>query len=885
VLLDRFSSRAGAIEQTVEKLIGRYVEQHGHQPSPRTLIRLRQQATLQSRPDKQLRSLADLTATWHATATATGQPPDGWIDAVLAGRAQQLLTADQLSSATLEGIGRRVVAVVGERRSTWRRWNLHAETSRQLMGVRFATPADRTTTVRRIVNAAEAASVRLTPPELASVPPELQRSDGSSVLRPRHSTVYTSANLLAAEDQLLHLATTASAPQLPAATLAAHADVTELGDDQAAALLAIATSGRTLDLLVGPAGTGKTTTLRALAAAWTSLYGTGSIVGLAPSSAAAEVLGSSLDVPAETLAKWLHDHPTGGLTAGQLVIVDEASLAGTISLDRVAAAAAEAGAKVLLVGDPSQLGAVDAGGALALLARHRPAHPRLEDVRRFTHRWEATATVQLRDGNMSALDLYGAQGRLRDGTTEEMVDAAYTGWRADLADGKRSLLIAPTRDLASALNSRARADRAASGHVDATVAVRLHDDSHAGVGDLVVTRRNHRRLTSSSGRWVRNGDRWTITAIHPDGTVTARATGRSTAVVTLPAGYVAEHLELGYATTAHRAQGATVDTAHLIVTPAMTREVLYVGMTRGRNANTAYTCTDVPVEDAEAHHDQPGAPTGRQVLKRMIARTDADTSAHHTLRTEQDRVGSLAQLTAEYDTIAAVAQRPRWINLVRASGLPDQQAEDVIHSDVFGPLCAALRLADALGIQPDQLLPRLIATAPLGDARYIAAVLHHRLDDVLGRCLNAVQPSPDRFIVGLIPRADGPMKPGMQQALDQRQAMIEQRGLEAARIALANGEAWTRQLGAPPHDSHARRRWMRSIATLAAYRDRHAMTGSASVSRSNDSNPNPDDILAKAALDAARRAGIRPPPLVSVLDAAVRPQRRHGPTLGGPGLN
>lgn len=132
-------------------------------------------------------------------------------------------------------------------------------------------------------------------------------------------------------------------------------------------------SGRVVDVLVGPAGAGKTTAMRALHRAWETEHGTGSVVGLAPSAVAAQVLADDLGISTENTAKWWQTHQTTGATfeAGQLVIVDEASLAGTLSLDRITGLAEWAGAKVLLVGDYGQLQSVDAGGAFSLLVLDR----------------------------------------------------------------------------------------------------------------------------------------------------------------------------------------------------------------------------------------------------------------------------------------------------------------------------------------------------------------------------------------------------------------------------------------------------------------------------------------------------------------------------------
>lgn len=199
-----------------------------------------------------------------------------------------------------------------------------------------------------------------------------------------------------------------------------------LGEDQAEALARIAVSGRVLDVLVGPAGAGKTTAMLALRRAWEAEYGAGSVVGLAPSAGAAEVLAKDLGIATENTAKWWQHHINTGASfhAGQLVVLDEASLAGTLSLDRITQLAITAGAKVLLVGDYAQLQSVDAGGAFGLLAHNRDDVPELVDVHRFTHEWEKTASLDLRHGHVEALDEYEQRGRVVDGETEAMVDAA-----------------------------------------------------------------------------------------------------------------------------------------------------------------------------------------------------------------------------------------------------------------------------------------------------------------------------------------------------------------------------------------------------------------------------------------------------------------------------
>ncbi len=391
-LVKEFSTRAQHIDAESDRLIERYVETHGRRPSPATIMKLRAQATLSTRPEKEVRSLAALTASWRERAgRVLGSDATSWARGVTANEEPLLLRADDVPLDVIDSLGADVVAAVAEKRSTWHRWNLTAEAARQTMAYRFASTEDREAIVGMVVDAAEAASLRLTPPELASSPAEFRRPDGTSVFRPKHSALFSSEALLAAEDRLLERARTTTAPTVPLTTVERITKRPDskgrmLGDDQAAALTKIAVSGRRVDVLVGPAGAGKTTAMSALRRAWEHEHGRGSVVGLAPFAVAAQVLADDLGIQTENTAKWLDTHDRTGETfrKGQLVIVDEASLAGTLSLDRIAALAAEAGAKVLLVGDHAQLQSVSAGGAFSLprsRPRRRPGAGRRAPVR------------------------------------------------------------------------------------------------------------------------------------------------------------------------------------------------------------------------------------------------------------------------------------------------------------------------------------------------------------------------------------------------------------------------------------------------------------------------------------------------------------------------
>jgi ATP-dependent exoDNAse (exonuclease V) alpha subunit len=260
------------------------------------------------------------------------------------------------------------------------------------------------------------------------------------------------------------------------------------------------------------------------------------------------VLAGDLGIPCENTAKWLHDHDHGcpTFTAGQLVIIDEATLAGTMALDRLTALAAEAGAKVLLVGDWAQIQSVDAGGAFALLADARDDTPELVEVHRFTHEWEKQASLDLRHARTEVIATYLLHERVKEGTTEDMLHEAYAAWRSDVHAGLSSVLVTESAQAVSALNQRARAERITTGETEASREVELADGNCASAGDLIITRRNDRRLRTLPGGFVRNGDCWIVADIRKDGSIVARRQGhRIGTSVALPATYVAEHVDLG----------------------------------------------------------------------------------------------------------------------------------------------------------------------------------------------------------------------------------------------------------------------------------------------------------------------------------------------------
>jgi conjugative relaxase-like TrwC/TraI family protein len=898
-LLAEFSQRSSAIEACKDELVDNFVTARGRQPTTTEILDLRQRATLETRPDKVHHGLGELTRGWRQRAERfVGSDTTSWV-AELADRNElPVLRADDLAEGILADVARVALEKVAERRATFSRANVMAEVHRQLQGVRFAAPSERITVAERTVEFALAQSLLVSARELHVTPTPLRRTDGSSRFRAKGHEVYTTAALLETKARLLGVARCVDGPHVTRATVAATTALElpgrahRLSLDQAFAIEQIATSGRHLDVLVGPAGTGKSTAMAGLKMAWEAEHGAGSVLGLAPSAAAAEVLGTELGIDTETVAKWLFEHrlepertveiealrarlrslsPTARqhsplrvglarhvqqrdewrLRADQLLIVDEASLLATVALDELVSAARDVGAKVLLVGDQRQLSAVEAGGMFGALVSDRGGSvPELSDVKRFHHDWEKRASTELRAGSDAAIDAYGSHVRIADGPRDEMLDALYVAWKADIEAGQRSLMIAGDLATVRELNTRARAERVSAGLVDGE-GVTVADEVTAGVGDDVVTRHNDRRL-GTGRRWVRNGGQWIVRGIHDDGAMTVQRLGGG-ATVLLPSDYVRQHVELAYAATAHRAQGRTVDTAHAMVSATTTREVLYVSATRGRQANWLYVDTHYDPDPQTSHDEMAETVTAREALSAVLRNEGADVAAHEMMRRHQDGAEGMERLAAEYQTLAALAQAERWDALLGRCGLSENELETVRASEAHGPLLASFREAEALGLDIEGTFPLIVEARSLSDAADPAAVLHDRVDRWSQAARGRRRGSGD-FIVGLLPRAHGVTDPEMARALAERDDAMERRARSLAEWAIEARHGWAQRLGDPPADPRAREPWLRAVSAVAAYRDRWHITGEQILGAASDITSTEQRNQRRRAHSAAERA-------------------------------
>jgi hypothetical protein len=330
-----------------------------------------------------------------------------------------------------------------------------------------------------------------------------------------------------------------------------------LSDEQRAAVVGICTSGRGAELVVGVAGAGKTTMLRAVAEAFERAGHR--VLGTATPGQAARNLGTEAGISeARTLASliWRLDHGQIALDERTLILLDEVGMTDDVDLARLGAYGEAAGAKLVLTGDHYQLGPVGPGGALAaLVARHPGAVHYLAENRRQHDPEERRALEALRDGDVAdAVSWYTARGRVHAlASRDDALQGAVDAWAADTADGNETGLYAWRRANVVELNRLARAWMEA--------------------GTLVTS------------------ERATVETVEPDsGSLVLRTDdGRQVR----PAGdeIGAERLRLGYATTVHRGQGSTTSRAHLFADGGG-RELAYVAMSRARETTHAWVVAD-----------------------------------------------------------------------------------------------------------------------------------------------------------------------------------------------------------------------------------------------------------------------------------------------------
>lgn len=429
----------------------------------------------------------------------------------------------------------------------------------------------------------------------------------------------------------------------------------DLTGEQAEMVRRLATSGDGVQVVVGRAGTGKTYALAAAADLWRASGHR--VIGVALAARAAAELETGAAIPSGTVASHLRDIGLGGggVDHQSVIVVDEAGMVDTRRLAQIVEHAAGVGAKVVLVGDHHQLPSVEAGGAFGALV-HRMEPIELTENRRQRELWEQDTLARLRsgedgpDGIRRVVDTYGAHGRLHIGSTPvEVRGTMVADWYQARSDGKSVAMVALRRGDVDELNCRARALLVEDGTV-AAEGLEVGERTFA-MGDRVVCLANDRRLG------VHNAMFATVVAVDENG-VTVETEADQQPVV-IPVDYIAEgNLDHGYATTVHKAQGATYDQLFMLGDDRLYRQAGYTGLSRGRDRNDLYLVeADDRDLDPNVELHGPGdeeRPAGERIVS-ALARDGAKR-----LATDQQQPGgdpgwrlSLAELWSRYDKVGA----------------------------------------------------------------------------------------------------------------------------------------------------------------------------------------------------------------------------------------
>jgi hypothetical protein len=692
--------------------------------------------------------------------------------------------------------------------------------------------------------------IRIAPvPDLVDVSSLDHRKDGTSVYRPPGQERFATAAHIDTEEWILEKASRGAVPQLVTEGRAAAALAgTDLDPQQRRAVTGMLTTDRFFACLVAAAGTGKTHVMAAFSTAWAQIIG-GRVICLTLSENAARVAAGEGFTEAWNIARFFASKVP--VDRGDVLVVDEASQVSTQDLARICSLALQAGARVIGVGDTRQLPAVEAGGLFSLIAR-RHGHWKLTEVRRFGQAWERAASVRLGDGDVMALAEYAARGRIWDGPQNRIYDDAVDLYMSDVARGKQALLLAGSNEEAARLARLVRDRRIERGQIGAWREVTLRDDNSAGAGDLVRARLN--TGIDAAGRRLTNRDTLRLITFRGSGkdrfAVAERQTGPGqwSAPFAVPVSYLEQSAELAYAGNVYTSQGMTVDTARLVVSEGMNREMLYVGMTRGREENSAHVVTGPPdpadmtraaretfarqaierAGDLLRQGDRaaalavpriPPEPDGMRdrapweaVLAAAMARDDPELTALEQVKVAQDVASNSQHLLTLAEAFWWKFTVPRIDQAVRER-IGEREFARYLTDPERPALLQALRAHEIGGRRIEDSLDAITGRT-LDGARSIAAVLHGRLDK---------EPAPARGQTRTW--AERAPRDAPDQALEAARR-LDARQAELGRQLAQQPPEWAlRAWGVPPARAGALREdWERRAAIVESYREAAGIT-------------------------------------------------------------
>ncbi len=630
-LITAWSTRTAAVMGDAVPTIADAEEALGRPVSTAERARIIKTAVLTTRPPKETDvPEVDLRARWADQAAGLGWDGPRLRSVLRAEREASDRRSEPLAAGWADRVAVEAVTAVGRCKAIWSRADLTVQ-----VAARIPTDPGAPLSAAQVVDVVE----QLTDTALAGTVHGAVAlgADQAGVTARVSDERYASAELVDTEARILERVITGgfnTPARVPAHAQAWFFDgpSAQLSDDQRRATVKLVASKDLVTAMTAPAGAGKTTTLAAAVRVWWRLNT--QVIMLAPSARAAAELATATGAPGHTVARWLltqqhlDDTPTrradlaedeiGRLGHRSVVVVDEASMLTTADLDALTARVARAGASLVCVGDPGQIGAVNAPGGMFEHLTHilGPRTVELTELHRFTHPWEAAATLRLRDGDPTVLAEYAEHGRIHpEPTSADAADAVFDRWHTATEQGLDALMLARAWTDVTELNARARAAAIATGTVAgpvlATVTSRTASTRGQAeqrswrAGDVLIAKKNTTRIRIGDDT-VRNGDRYRVIAAGPGetaGLVVQDLAGRGT--TTMPTAYLARHTEYGWAATIDGAQGATADLGIVLARSGLDREHLYVAMSRGRLGNHVHTTPELNTGDAGPHRPTP----------------------------------------------------------------------------------------------------------------------------------------------------------------------------------------------------------------------------------------------------------------------------------------
>ncbi|QFU90949.1 MobF family relaxase [Amycolatopsis sp. YIM 10] len=883
-VMDLFSSRRRAISKRTATMVEQFEAKFGREPNSLELDRLQRQATLATRKAKSHDGETAEARLERWDRQLRAEVADG-----LAGVARQVLDLPHESRPAAAWspaeVLKTALADVQSTKAGWTAPDLTRAISDalpdqlgDLTGAQIAELLD-TLTAEGVKLATPLGTDR---PGTAELPDELKLANGQSVYEAPGRKLYATPEHVHTERALATATARRGAPALEVSTVdefvSALADQgVVLGADQAAAVRGVLASGAAVESLVGPAGTGKSFVVGALAKAWQDpgLWNGKQfqVVGLAASQVATDVLAGE-GLTARNITRWLGaqaklaegsthpDHVEWQLNPGDLVVVDESAMANTADLASIHYHVERAGAKLLLTGDHRQLAAVGAGGGMDLMATAGGSYE-LTEVRRFAAEWERGASLRLREGDETVLGEYHKHGRIVDaGTREQAEAAAGRAWLADTLAGWHSILIVDTNEQSAHLCAELRNELVRLGKVTETGVPLGMQGTYAGVGDLVQARRNQWNLFGVDGNCEVpiNRKQYRVLDTRDDGgLIAARVLGREDGVgeilgerITLPGSYVSEHVALGYASTVHSAQGLTVDTSHSVVTEATGQEALYVGLTRGRYGNTAHVTTlAVPADAPDGAALEAVKRTPSAVLAQAFDGAGPQRSALQEATeaaAETEAIRTPAELLADATELATAGRTARWLDELAEDGkLTDNQRARLAAEDGGTTLARLLRRVELAGHAAKRVLHDAVTSRPLAGARQLTNVLHHRITGAV-----TLDPVGDSY-ADWLPQVEDPQWAAYLRSLaDTADTRRHDLGSQLA----AQPQQWALEAFGPvPEQADQRDAWIEQAGAVAAHRE---LTGHDDAASALGPAPKAGQVEAYASWRSAWRALGRP---------------------------